>query len=170
MRAGHTRAGLPSRRMSGTVKRTWNVPRELSEALEREAARQRSTVTAVLHGILGRALAQRDPLEETRAIEARVAATLERQGRDIERLQRSQQVTLALLDGLTKALLLRLEDPPAERLRERRAQAQLTYERLVRHVGRELRLEGGLAAGLREELPPMTDAPAGEGEAAEARA
>lgn len=131
---------------SGTVKRTWNLPSALAEALEREASRQRTTVTAVLHAILEKALETRDPLEETFAIEARVAATLERQAREIERLQRSQQVTLALLDGLTKALLLRIEDPPAERFKERRAQAQLTYDKLLKAVGRELKLESGAAA------------------------
>jgi hypothetical protein len=132
--------------MQGTVKRTWNLPADLAEALEREAKRRRTTVTAVLHGILGRALATKDPLEETLAIEARIAATLDRQGREIDRLQRSQQVTLALIDGLTKALLLRLEDPPSERLRERRAQAQLTYEKLLKNVGRELKLESGVVS------------------------
>jgi hypothetical protein len=135
--------------MKGTVKRTWNLPQELAESLELEAKRRRTTVTSVLHGILGRALATKDPLEETLAIEARIAATLDRQGREIERLQRSQQVALALIDGLTKALLLRLEDPPAERLRERRAQAQVTYEKLLKNVGRELKLETG-AVGLLE--------------------
>jgi hypothetical protein len=133
--------------MKGTVKRTWTLPQELAESLELEAKRRRTTVTSVLHGILSRALATKDPLEETLAIEARIAATLDRQGREIERLQRSQQVALALIDGLTKALLLRLEDPPAERLRERRAQAQVTYERLLKNVGRELKLETG-AVGL----------------------
>jgi len=131
---------------TGTVKRTWNLPRALAEALEREAARQRTTVTAVLHALLERALETKDPLKETFAIEARVAATLDRQAREIERLQRSQQVTLALLDGLTKALLLRLEDPPAERFRERRAQAQMTYDKLLKAVGRDLKLETGAAA------------------------
>lgn len=131
---------------SGTVKRTWNLRSALAEALEKEAVRQRTTVTAVLHAILEKALETRDPLEETFAIEARVAATLERQAREIERLQRSQQVTLALLDGLTKALLLRLEDPPRETFKERRAQAQLTYDKLLKAVGRELKLESGAAA------------------------
>jgi hypothetical protein len=137
----------------GTVKRTWNLPSALAVALEREAARQRITVTAVLHAILAKALETRDPLEETFAIEARVAATLDRQAREIERLQRSQQVTLALLDGLTKALLLRLEDPPAEQFRERRAQAQLTYDKLLKAVGRELKLESGVAALLPRDPP-----------------
>ena len=146
MRASQTRSALRSGRMQGTVKRTWNLPVDLAEALTREAKRRRTTVTAVLHGILGRGLATKDPLEETLAIEARIAATLDRQGREIDRLQRSQQVTLALIDGLTKALLLRLEDPPSERLRERRAQAQITYEKLLKNVGRELKLESGVAA------------------------
>ena len=149
MKTNQTLARVPSPRMKGTVKRTWNLPAELAETLELEAKRRRTTVTSVLHGILGRALATKDPLEETLAIEARIAATLDRQGREIERLQRSQQVALALIDGLTKALLLRLDDPPAERLRERRAQAQVTYEKLLKNVGRELKLETG-AVGLLE--------------------
>jgi len=145
---------------SDTVKRTWNLRSALAGALEKEAARQRTTVTAVLHAILEKALETRDPLEETFAIEARVAATLERQAREIERLQRSQQVTLALLDGLTKALLLRLEDPPAETFKERRAQAQLTYDKLLKAVGRELKLESGAATlmsnGADEVTGPVT--------------
>ena len=66
MRASQTRSALRSGRMQGTVKRTWNLPLDLAEALEREAKRRRTTVTTVLHGILGRALATKDPLEETR--------------------------------------------------------------------------------------------------------
>ena len=39
--------------MKGTVKRTWNLPLELAETLDLEAKRRRTTVTSVLHGILG---------------------------------------------------------------------------------------------------------------------
>jgi len=71
-------------------------------------------------------------------LEQRLAATLERIGRDLFRVQRAQQAHFAVTDTLIKTLLTCLPEPPADVMAQAVARAKERYRRFVKSAGQNM--------------------------------
>jgi hypothetical protein len=81
-------------------------------------------------------------------LEQRLAATLERIGRDIFRVQRAQQAHFAVTDTLIKTLLTCLPEPPADVMAQAVARAKERYRRFVKSAGQNM--VGDSSAAMRD--------------------
>jgi hypothetical protein len=81
-------------------------------------------------------------------LEQRLAATLERIGRDLFRVQRAQQAHFAVTDTLIKTLLTCLPEPPADVMAQAVARAKERYRRFVKSAGQNM--VGDSSAAMRD--------------------
>ena len=126
-----------------SVARSWRLPVSLDRRLKIEAERRGLPVSEVARELLDGALGG-GVIAAAEQLEARVSATLIRLLEEVERLGSAQQATIALVDCLAKAVLLRLPDPPDGLYREARARAEKNHERLIIQSGRELQASHAL--------------------------
>jgi Arc/MetJ-type ribon-helix-helix transcriptional regulator len=83
-------------------------------------------------------------------LEQRLAATLERIGRDLFRVHRAQQAHFAVTDTLIKTLLTCLPEPPADVMAQAVARAKERYRRFVKSAGQNM--VGDSSAAMRDLL------------------
>ena len=86
--------------------------------------------------------------EDLSQAEARIAATLERQGRELRRLATALHAHFALTDALAKVILLRLPEPPSDAYEQAKARAKVRYERFLKSVA--ISMKGDSRAALLE--------------------
>lgn len=79
------------------------------------------------------------------AAEERIAATLERLGREIRRIGTAQQAQLALTDALSRVILLCLPEPPAAVRAGAEADARRRHDTLLRVAAMCMRGDGRAA-------------------------
>src|SRR4051794_973836 len=112
---------------------TIRLPDDLAKAVE-ETAKDRGFASprAFIRDAIRKELRSR--AEDADSVEARLAATLERLTREVRKLQAEQQAHFALTDGLAKAFLVCVAEPPAEAIEQARSRAKLRHDRLMRSV------------------------------------
>jgi len=71
-------------------------------------------------------------------LEQRLAATLDRIGRDLFRVQRAQQAHFAVTDTLIKTLLTCLPEPSPDVIAQAVARAKERYRRFVKSAGQNM--------------------------------
>jgi hypothetical protein len=85
----------------------------LIERVERAAKEEGfANPSAFIRASIHRELAGRE--SEVQGVEERIAATLERQAREIRSIRLAQQALFAFVDSLTKTLLTCIAEPPRE--------------------------------------------------------
>ncbi len=72
--------------------------------------------------------------EDLSQAEARIAASLERHGREIRRLATALHAHFALTDALAKVILLCVPEPPSDVYDQAKARAKARYERFLKSV------------------------------------
>ncbi len=72
--------------------------------------------------------------EDLSQAEARIAASLERHGREIRRLATALHAHFALTDALAKVILLCVPEPPSDAYDQAKARAKARYERFLKSV------------------------------------
>jgi hypothetical protein len=72
--------------------------------------------------------------EASQELEARMAATLERFGSELQKLYTAQQAQFALLDALAKVILTCVPEPPKESVDHARSHAMLRYDKFIKTV------------------------------------
>lgn len=89
--------------------------------------------SAFIRASIQRELAGRE--SEVQGVEERIAATLERQARDIRSIRLAQQALFAFVDSLTKTLLTCVAEPPRDAYDQAVARGKLRYDRFLKSVG-----------------------------------
>ena len=79
------------------------------------------------------------------AAEERIAASLDRVGREIRGVRLGQQALFAFVDSLTKTLLTCLAEPPREVYEQAVARGKLRYDRFLKSVGSAMVGDSGAA-------------------------
>jgi hypothetical protein len=83
---------------------------------------------AVEHELAGRE-------SELGAAEEKIAATIERVGRDLRGVRLAQQALFAFVDSLAKTLLTCVPEPPREAYDQAVARGKIRYDRFLKSVG-----------------------------------
>ena len=132
------------------ARRTIRISDQLDSRI-RKAATERgfANPTLFLRASL-EALVREKNVDGDRDLEQRLAATLERIGRDLFRVQRAQQAHFAVTDTLIKTLLTCLPEPPADALAQAVARAKERYRRFVKSAGQNM--VGDSSAAMRDLL------------------
>src|SRR5579885_3322751 len=92
------------------------------------ASRQRARLYEAIENELG------GRGEDLSQAEARIAASLERQGREIRRLATALHAHFAMTDTLAKVILLCVPEPPSDVYDQAKARAKARYERFLKSV------------------------------------
>ena len=130
------------------ARRTIRISDQLDSRI-RKAATERgfANPTLFLRASL-EALVREKNVDDAGDLEQRLAATLERIGRDLFRVQRAQQAHFAVTDTLIKTLLTCLPEPPADVMAQAVARAKERYRRFVKSAGQNM--VGDSSAALRD--------------------
>lgn len=119
-------------------RRTIRISDQLDEEIKKLAAgRGFTNPTAFLRASL-EMLVHEKHTNGAEDVERRVAATLDRLGRDLFRMSRAQQAHFAVTDTLIKTLLTCLPEPPPEALAQAVARAKERYRRFVKSAGQNM--------------------------------
>ena len=92
-----------------------------------------SNPSAFIRAAIQRELAGRE--SEAEASEDRIAASLDRLGREIRSIKLAQQALFAFVDSLVKTLLTCIAEPPTDAHDQAVAQGKFRYDRFLRSVG-----------------------------------
>jgi Arc/MetJ-type ribon-helix-helix transcriptional regulator len=92
-----------------------------------------SNPSAFIRAAIQRELAGRE--SELEAAETRIAASLDRLGRDIKSVKLAQQALFALVDSLVKTLLTRIAEPSSDVRDQAVARGKFRYDRFLKSVG-----------------------------------
>jgi hypothetical protein len=113
-----------------------------------EESRRRgfASLSAFIRAAIENELAGRS--EELGQAEARIAATLERHGREIRRLATALHAHFALTDALAKVILLCVPEPTSDAYDQAKARAKARYERFLKSVA--ISMKGDARAALLE--------------------
>lgn len=71
-------------------------------------------------------------------VEERIAATLNRQAKELRSVHTAQLATFAYVDALTKVLLTCIAEPPNEMLDQAKARAKRRYEKFLISVAQNM--------------------------------
>jgi hypothetical protein len=71
-------------------------------------------------------------------VETRIAATLNRQAKDLHSVHTAQLATFAYVDALTKVLLISIAEPPNEMIDQAKARAKRRYEKFLVSVAQNM--------------------------------
>ena len=120
------------------TKRTIRIPDQLDQEI-RKVATERGfpNLSALVRASL-EALVRGKHTNGAEDVERRVAATLDRLGRDLFRMSRAQQAHFAVTDTLIKTLLTCLPEPPPEAMGQAVARAKERYRRFVKSAGQNM--------------------------------
>ncbi len=120
--------------MARTVKVTVRLSADEQIGVQRTAKdRGYLSPTAFIRAAIRNELNGREgELTET---EQRIAATLERESRDIFRVYRGQQALFAVIDTLVKTFLTCVPEPPPNGMNQSVARARDRYSRFVKAAG-----------------------------------
>jgi Arc/MetJ-type ribon-helix-helix transcriptional regulator len=120
------------------TKRTIRIPDQLDQEIRKTAIdRGFPNLSALVRASL-EALVQGRHTNGAEDVERRVAATLDRIGRDLFRMNRAQQAHFAVTDTLIKTLLTCLPEPPPEAMAQAVARAKERYRRFVKSAGQNM--------------------------------
>jgi Arc/MetJ-type ribon-helix-helix transcriptional regulator len=120
------------------TRRTIRISEQLDEAIQKAAtARGFGNPSAFLRTGL-ETLVRESNANSDGGVEQRVAATLDRIGRDLFRISRAQQAHFAVTDTLIKTLLTCLPEPPPEAMAQAIARAKERYRRFVKSAGQNM--------------------------------
>ena len=92
-----------------------------------------SNLSAFIRAAIERELAGRESGVD--AAEERIAASLDRVGREIRSVKLGQQALFAFMDSLVKTLLTCLAEPPRDVYDQAVARGKLRYDRFLKSVG-----------------------------------
>jgi Arc/MetJ-type ribon-helix-helix transcriptional regulator len=92
-----------------------------------------SNPSAFIRAAIQRELAGRE--NEMDAAEERIAASLDRLGREIRSVKLAQQALFAFVDSLVKTLLTCIAEPPSDARDQAVAQGKFRYDRFLKSVG-----------------------------------
>lgn len=92
-----------------------------------------SNPSAFIRAAIQRELAGRE--SEMEAAEERIAASLDRLGREIRSVKLAQQALFAFVDSLVKTLLTCIAEPPSDAHDQAVAQGKFRYDRFLKSVG-----------------------------------
>jgi len=92
-----------------------------------------SNPSAFIRAAIQRELAGRE--SEVEAAEDRIAASLDRLGREIRSIKLAQQALFAFVDSLVKTLLTCIAEPPSDTREQAVAQGKFRYDRFLKSVG-----------------------------------
>jgi len=92
-----------------------------------------SNPSAFIRASIQRELAGRE--SEVEAAEDRIAASLDRLGREIRSIKLAQQALFAFVDSLVKTLLTCIAEPPSDARDQAVAQGKFRYDRFLKSVG-----------------------------------
>ena len=123
--------------MARTVKLTVRLSGDEQIHVQR-AAKDRGylTPTAFIRAAIRNELNGRE--SELTEAEQRIAATLERESRDIFRVYRGQQALFAVIDTFVKTFLTCVPEPPRDGIAQSVARARDRYERFVKTAGQAM--------------------------------
>lgn len=112
---------------------TIRLPDELAEQI-RQAANQRgfSSPRAFVRDATRKELQVRG--ESADQLEARIAASLDRLGSELQKVATAQQAQFALTDALAKVILTCMPEPPKDAADQARSRAMLRYEKFIKNV------------------------------------
>ena len=125
---------MKTKTKSKTVARGLRIDSLMIERIER-AARDGgfSSTTAFIRAAIDRELAGRESGMDT--AEERIAASLERVGREMRSFKLAQQALFAFVDSLVKTLLTCLPEPPRDAYDQAVARGKFRYDRFLKSVG-----------------------------------
>jgi Arc/MetJ-type ribon-helix-helix transcriptional regulator len=92
-----------------------------------------SNPSAFIRAAIPRELAGRE--SEVEAAEDRIAASLDRLGREIRSIKLAQQALFAFVDSLVKTLLTCIAEPPTDAHDQAIAKGKFRYDRFLKSVG-----------------------------------
>lgn len=92
-----------------------------------------SNPSAFIRAAIQRELGGRE--SEVEASEERIAASLDRLGREIRSMKPAQQALFAFVDSLVKTLLTCVPEPPTDARDQAVAQGKFRYDRFLKSVG-----------------------------------
>jgi Arc/MetJ-type ribon-helix-helix transcriptional regulator len=92
-----------------------------------------SNPSAFIRAAIQRELGGRE--SDVDAAEERIAASLERLGREIRSIKQAQQALFAFVDSLVKTLLTCVAEPPSDARDQAVAQGKFRYDRFLKSVG-----------------------------------
>lgn len=92
-----------------------------------------SNPSTFIRAAIQRELAGRE--SEVEASEERIAASLDRLGREIRNVKLAQQALFAFVDSLVKTLLTCIAEPPSDARDQAVAQGKFRYDRFLKSVG-----------------------------------
>jgi Arc/MetJ-type ribon-helix-helix transcriptional regulator len=112
---------------------TIRLPDELAKQI-RDTASERgfSSPRAFIRDAIRKELRTRD--DGDHELEARIAATLERFGSELQKLGTIQQAQFALTDALAKVILTCLPEAPNDAADQARSRAMLRYDKFIKNV------------------------------------
>jgi Arc/MetJ-type ribon-helix-helix transcriptional regulator len=112
---------------------TLRLPDELAQQI-RQASEQRgfSSPRAFIRDAIRKELQVRGEAGEQ--LEARIAASLDRLGSEIQKLGTAHQAQFALTDALAKVILMCLPEPPKDVADHARSRAMLRYDKFIKSV------------------------------------
>jgi Arc/MetJ-type ribon-helix-helix transcriptional regulator len=125
---------------------TVRMPDELAEqVLQAAQTRGFSSPRAFVRDALRKELNRGGPNDD---VEVRVAASVDRLSRELQKLGTAQQAQFALTDALAKVFLMCVPEPPSEAAEQARSRAMLRYDKFIRSVAASM--SGASRAALSE--------------------
>jgi Arc/MetJ-type ribon-helix-helix transcriptional regulator len=125
---------------------TVRMPDELAEqVLQAAQMRGFSSPRAFVRDALRKELNRGGPNND---VEVRVAASVDRLSRELQKLGTAQQAQFALTDALAKVFLMCVPEPPTEAADQARSRAMLRYDKFIRSVAASM--SGASRAALSE--------------------
>ena len=132
-----------------TIARGLRYDAELNNRIEAAAKKGGlSCGSAFIRGAIERELAGRE--SDVDAAEERIAASLDRMGREIRNLRLGQQALFAFVDVLAKTLLTCVPEPPRDVYDQAVARGKARYDRFLKSVG--MGMVGDSEAAMKELL------------------
>lgn len=136
-------------RRQKTVARGLRYDSELNNRVEAAAKKGGfSCGSAFIRAAIERELAGRE--SDVDAAEERIAASLDRMGREIRNLRLGQQALFAFVDVLAKTLLTCVPEPPRDVYDQAVARGKARYDRFLKSVG--MGMVGDSQAAMKELL------------------
>ena len=112
---------------------TLRLPDELAQDVEKTAKeRGFANPRAFIRDAIRKELRTRP--EAADALEARIAATIERLTREVRKLASTQQAQFALTDALAKAFFVCVPEPPTNVIDQARNRAMARYDKFFKSV------------------------------------
>ena len=125
-----------------TVRLPEDLAQQVTEAAE---ARGFSSPRAFIREALRKELHVRGSQDE---LETRLAASLDRLSRELQKVGTAQQALFAVTDALAKVFLMCVPEPPSDAAEHARRRAMLRYDKFIKSVASSM--TGGSRAALTE--------------------